>query len=479
MTTSTEPASPAVVGSEGLRANVLGLFDSIVMAVAGSAPAYTIAASTAALVGVVGLAGPAALLWCGIPMLGIALAFNYLNKVEANAGATYAWVGRVLHPGLGFVAGWALVVSATIFMVAGSLPAGQVTLGLFSASASNNTGLVTLVGSVWFLVMVALVIAGVRVTARAQWIMSGVEIAILVLFAILAIVHSVSHSVTTFSWSWFGFSHFNGLAGFAGGGLIAAFYYWGWDVSSNLNEETKDSKRSAGLGGVVGVFIVFALYETFTVASNLVLTAKTAEGSGNVLANLGQAVWSGNGGKLLVIAVMLSTIATLETTLIQVTRTLFAMSREKTLPAFLGKILPGRQTPWLATIAVAVVSLGLFIGSNYIGSVGKILTDAIDAIGIQICVYYGLAGVTVVIAFRKILFASPKNFVLMGLWPLLGAVFMFWILYEAIPNNGAVVDWFGVGGLAVGLIPLVIYWAKGSAYFKQKPTLGRVAPELD
>jgi amino acid transporter len=479
MTTSTEPASPAVAGEEGLRANVLGLSDSIVMAVAGSAPAYTIAASTGVLVGAVGLAGPAALLWCGIPMLGIALAFNYLNKVEANAGATYAWVGRVLHPGLGFIAGWALVISATIFMVAGSLPAGQVTLGLFSASASNNTGLVTLVGSVWFLVMVALVIAGVRVTARAQWIMSGVEVAILVLFAILAIVHSVSHSVTNFSWSWFGFSHFNGMAGFAAGGLVAAFYYWGWDVSSNLNEETKDSKRSAGLGGVVGVFVVFALYEIFTVASNLVLTTKTAEGSGNVLANLGQAVWPGNGGKLLVIAVMLSTIATLETTLIQVTRTLYAMSRERTLPAFFGKVLPGRQTPWLATIAVAIVSLGLFIGSNYIGSVSNILTDAIDAIGIQICVYYGLAGLTVVIAFRKLLLASPKNFVLMGLWPLLGAAFMFWILYEAIPDNGAVVDWFGLGGLAVGLIPMAIYWVKGSAYFKQKPTLGKVAPSAE
>jgi hypothetical protein len=42
------------------------------MAVAGSAPAYTIAGSTAALVAAVGLAGPAALLYCGIPMLGIA-----------------------------------------------------------------------------------------------------------------------------------------------------------------------------------------------------------------------------------------------------------------------------------------------------------------------------------------------------------------------------------------------------------------------
>lgn len=36
MTTSTEPASPAGVAQEGLRANVLGLFDSVVMAVAGS-----------------------------------------------------------------------------------------------------------------------------------------------------------------------------------------------------------------------------------------------------------------------------------------------------------------------------------------------------------------------------------------------------------------------------------------------------------
>src|SRR5215469_2876697 len=275
MTTNAEPTMRSVAAQEGLRGNVLGLFDSVVMAVAGSAPAYTIAGSTAALIGVVGLAGPAALLYCGIPMLGIAWAFSYLNRIEANAGASYAWVGRVLHPGLGFIAGWSLVISATIFMVAGSLPAGSVTLGLFSASAANHPGYVLLVGSAWFLVMVLLVIAGVRVTARAQWIMTGIEVAILVLFAVLAIVHAASHHVVAFSWSWFGFSHFNGLAGFAAGGLIAAFYYWGWDVASNLNEEMKDSKRSAGLGGIIGVLIVFALYEIFTIATNLALPAKT------------------------------------------------------------------------------------------------------------------------------------------------------------------------------------------------------------
>jgi amino acid transporter len=481
MTTSTEPTEIGASASPGLKANVLGLFDSVVMAVAGSAPAYTIAGSTAALVAAVAFAGPAALLYCGIPMLGIAWAFAYLNRIEANAGASYAWVGRVLHPSLGFLAGWALVISATIFMVAGSLPAGSVTIDLFSAKDANNTGLVTAVGAVWFLVMVALVIAGVRVTARAQWIMSGIEVAILVLFAVLAIVHSASHSVASFSWSWFGLSHFNGQAGFAAGGLVAAFYYWGWDVSSNLNEEMKDSKRSAGLGGIIGVLIVFALYEIFTIATNLAMPAKTVQANaGDVLAVLGQEVWRGTGGKLLVIAVMLSTIATLETTLIQVTRTLFAMSRERTLPAIFGKVLPGRQTPWIATIAVAVVSLGLFIGSNYVGSVGTILSDAIDAIGIQICVYYGLAGLTVVVAFRKILFSSVKNFLLIGLWPFVGALFMFWILVWSIKSNtsDAVVIWFGVGGLAIGLVPMAIYWILGSAYFKQRPTLGSVDPEV-
>jgi amino acid transporter len=207
------------------------------------------------------------------------------------------------------------------------------------------------------------------------------------------------------------------------------------------------------------------------------MPAKTIQNNaGDVLAVLGQEVWHGPGGKLLVIAVMLSTIATLETTLIQVTRTLYAMSRERTLPGFLGSILRGRQTPWLATIAVAVVSLGLFIGSNYIGSVGTILGDAIDAIGIQICVYYGLAGLTVVVAYRKVLFASVKNFLMIGLWPLAGAAFMFWILGESVSSNldDAVVNWVALGGLAIGFIPLVIYWAMGSPYFRQRPTLGSV-----
>jgi hypothetical protein len=39
------------------------------------------------------------------------------------------------------------------------------------------------------------------------------------------------------------------------------------------------------------------------------------------------------------------------------------------------------------------------------------------------------------------------------------------------------VIWVGLGGLSIGLIPLVAYWAIGRPYVKQRPTLGRSVPE--
>lgn len=449
----------------GLQANALGTFDTVVMAVAGSAPAYSIAATTAVLVGSVGLASPAALLYCAIPMLGIALAFSYLSRIDVNAGASYSWVGRTLHPFLGFVSGWALVISATIFMVAGSLPAGSMTLALFDQDLADNTALSTVVGAAWFVLMLLVVLGGARLTVRAQLVMSGVELAILALFAILAFFHT--GNARAFEWSWLGFGHFDGMAGFASGALIAAFYYWGWDVTSNLSEETRNSRRTTGLAGLIGVGIVFLLFEVFTIAVNVILTSQQIEDNdANVLAVLGEEIWPGWGGKLLIVAVMLSTIATLETTLIQVTRSLFAMGRDRTMPSALGRVHRRWNTPWVAIVVVGAVALVMFIASNALGSVGDILSDAISAIGLQIAVYYGLSGLAVVVAYRKMLLKSPTDFLLGGVWPLLGALFMFWIFVESLSELSTAALAIGIGGLAVGLVPMLWYWKQGSDYYR-------------
>jgi amino acid transporter len=472
--TETLEVPDEAAAQHSLRAGVLGLFDSVIMGIAGVAPAYSLAASTAVLFGAVLLGGAASLLYCGIAMFGIVFAFSYLGRAETNAGASYSWVRRALHPVLGFLSGWALIMSALIFMVAATVPAGSYILGLFSTSAANNTTDVTLVGAVFFLLMVAAVAAGVTITVTVQIVMSCIELLLLVLFAALAIFHG--HHVHTFSWHWFSPGIFHGQKGFVAGALVAAFYYWGWDVTANLNEETKSAKKTPGLGAIIGIVVVFLLFEVFTIATNMVLTThQITNNPADVLSVLGQEVWHGSGGKFIVLAVVLSTVATLETTLIQVTRTMFAMGRDNTLPKILGTVHRVRQTPLVATGVVTIISLGLFIGSRYFGSIGSILTDAINAIGLQICIYYSLAGLAVVALYRKQLFNSPTNFLFMGLWPFVGAVFMGYLFCEAIPQLNAPTLWVGLGAMGLGLIPMFYYWAKKNPYFKMPAKEDRTA----
>ena len=454
-----------------LRSGVLGLFDSSIMAIAGSAPGYSIAATTVALFGAVAYGGPAALLYCGFFMFGIVFAFRYLSKDQSHAGATYSWVRRALHPILGYLSGWSVVVSALIFMVIATFPAGASVLGLFSTSLASNKGLITLFGALFFLLMVAAVAAGVTVTVTVQIIMSCVEVFLLVLFALIAILHAPH--VTPFSWHWFAPSIFHssgGFSGFVSGALLAAFYFWGWDVTANLNEETKSAKNTSGKGGILGTLVVFGLFELFTVASNMVLTPAQLTDSNNaadILAVLGQVVWHGTGGKLIVVAVLLSTIATLETTLIQVTRTLFAMGRDQTLPSAFGRVHRERKTPLVATVFVTLISLALFVGSQYIGSVGTILSDGYNAIGLQICFYYCMAGLSVVILYRRQLFTSLANFLLIGLWPLVGALFMGFIFLKVIPGLNTTTLWVGLGSMAFGVVPMAYHWfVVGSPYFE-------------
>ncbi|MEU0087663.1 APC family permease [Streptomyces sp. NPDC006274] len=449
----------------GLRPGVLGTFDIAVMAVAGTAPAFSIAATTAVLVATVGFAGPAALLYCAIPMLGIVLAFGRLGRIDVNAGAAYSWVGRTLHPFLGFLSGWALVVSTTIFMVAGSLPVGAMTLALFDPVLAENRFLAAAVGAAWFLAVLLVVLGGVRLTVHAQLLLTGLEMVILVFFIGAALLHE--GAAAAFDWSWFGFSHFEGTAGFAAGALVATFYFWGWDVTGNLSEETRDSRRTAGLGALIGVGVVFLLFEAFTIAVNIILTSGEIQAAGaNVLAVLGAAVWPGVGGKLLVLAVLLSTVATLETTLIQVTRSLFAMGRDRTMPAALGLVHRRWKTPWVAVTVVGAVALALFVASTALGSAGDVVAAAVSALGLQIAFYYGLAGIAAVVAYRRMLLTSVRDFVLGGAWPLAGALFMLWIFFESLGELGGASIAIGLGGLAAGLVPMVVHWRRGSAYYR-------------
>ena len=134
------------VNNSGLRARALGFGKSVVMGVAGSGPAYSLAATTAVLVGAVGVLAPASLLYCGLIMFGIVFAFRHLNRLDANAGATYSWLSWVFSPAIGFFVGWSVITGSALFMVSGSLPGG---LGSNPRNFWNHLDSMTWTKSTW------------------------------------------------------------------------------------------------------------------------------------------------------------------------------------------------------------------------------------------------------------------------------------------------------------------------------------------
>jgi len=89
-----------------LNSGVLGLFDSVIMGIAGSAPAYSIGATTGALFFRCRLWRTRGAVVLRILMFGIVWAFSYLSRDDSHAGAAYSWVRRAIHPILGYLSGW-------------------------------------------------------------------------------------------------------------------------------------------------------------------------------------------------------------------------------------------------------------------------------------------------------------------------------------------------------------------------------------
>ena len=111
--TATTPAQPR------LKANSLTFVDALAIGLNSTSPAYSLAAVLGPIVVLVGVNAPGVLIASFVPMLLIASAFNYLNKVDQDCGTTFSWVARAMGPWMGWLGGWAIAMTGVL--VVGSL----------------------------------------------------------------------------------------------------------------------------------------------------------------------------------------------------------------------------------------------------------------------------------------------------------------------------------------------------------------------
>lgn len=490
------PGQGHAAGDKGLKSGAVSSLSNVVIGVASTAPGYSLAATLGFIVAVqgVGLAAPAVLLVAFVPMLCIASAYYYMNRADPDCGTTFAWVTRGLGPQLGWLNGWAIVAADIIVMASLAQIAGIYTFLLVGIDA--GTLAVTIVGLLWIVVMTWICVIGIELNAKSQAYLLGAEIFTLALFAVVALVKvylsSPEGSIDP-SLSWLNPFQVDSFEALADGVLLGIFIYWGWDSGVAVNEESENSAEGPGRSAVISTVLLVLIYLVVSVAAQAYGGPELlVDNADDVLSVLGTEVFGSPLDKLLIIAVLTSAAASTQTTILPTARTTLSMARWRALPSVFGRVSPRYQTPTVSTIAMGAVSAVWFVAVNLLSE--NVLGDSVTAIGFMIAFYYGFTGLACVVYYRRVLFRSAKNLLFVGILPLLGFAALAFVFYQAYIDYGTkgfaedynysgpvlgieVPVIIGIGGLLLGLVLMLGFWATDKSGFFKRP-LEAAAPDV-
>lgn len=474
------------VGEKGLKSNAIGFAEALIIGVASTAPAYSLAAVLGLVVVTVGVQTPAVLLASFVPMFFIAAAFYYMNRADPDAGTTFSWVTRAMGPFPGWMGGWA--VGVTGILVIGSLAdvAGRYTFLLFGMSgAAGSKGAVTALAVVYIALMTLVCVVGIEPSARLQNVLIIAQIGALLLFAAVALYRvffgDAPEGALVPEVSWYTpFAIENGEA-LVGGLLICVFIYWGWESSVNLTEEVEDSTNAPGRAAIISTIVLLVTYVSVATAVISFAGPGTVEGFADddaILSTVATDVLGSPLDELVVFAVLTSALASTQTTILPGSRTLLSMAFAGAAPASLGRVHRRFLTPHVATIAIGALAAGLYVPLNMFSE--SFLSDTVAALSLMIAFYYSLTGFACVIYYRKELLKSAKNLVFIGVAPLLGAGLLAYLFVRSLidlSEQGSASPFglglplvVGLGLLLLGAILMVLWRAWGNErFFSRRP----------
>jgi amino acid transporter len=449
---STEPSS------EGLAQRSVGLRGDWIASITNVAPTAATTLTMAALIGASGLASPLALLVAGAAMLCCAVAYHRLNSWQASASAPVEWVARGLSPIIGFAVGILVLMTALTSNIGNITLIGSTVLSLIAPGETNNKPLTWIVATVICLLVVAIAVIGVKVTIRFEGWVILVEYMIIASLAVWGLVTELtSHAagITHPSWSWFTTSHSpGGSTGLIAGVVIATFLLGGWDSPIYLGDE-QQRQRDPGRSVLISItFCTLWVVFLFICLQGLAPSSAISSNASNVLPFLAGKLGPKAFVDLVALAVIASFATTIQSQIVDGSRILFGMGRDRTIPKPFRQVSRFR-TPVAGLIVMGVIpiiALILYLASS---SLQKTIVYIDSTGGLLFASYYVVISLYSIWYYRSVLLRDAREFVLGLLLPLVGAGTLIYVIVKSLKGTPGVILILALVLFLVG-IPLAL-----------------------
>ncbi|MDT7621094.1 MAG: hypothetical protein QOF99_1995, partial [Pseudonocardiales bacterium] len=380
-----------------------------------------------------------------VAMMFTASSYTQMSRAFPMAGSVYTYAGRGISPPIGFLAGWVIIldyvlVPALLYLVAGVamnslLPAIPVWLWLVAFVLLNT----------------AVNYLGIEMTARVNKVMLVGELLVLLIFLVVGAVALAQGKGHGFSWEpLYNSATFSWPVVF-GAVSIAVLSFLGFDGISMLAEENRESARSIGRAMFAALLLAGVLFLVQTWVAALLVpdpASLLANGDPGGTAFYDSARVAG-GGWLAGLTALTTAIAWgFANSLVAqaaTSRLLYAMARDRQLPAFLARIHPVRKVPVNATFLVAGVSLvlGVYLTSR---DDGITLMSTLVNFGAMTAFLVLHVSVVVHFAIRQ----RSRDWLRHLVFPILGfAILLYVVINAKVAAQVLGFVWLGIGVLVL------------------------------
>ncbi|HEY3735285.1 MAG TPA: APC family permease [Streptosporangiaceae bacterium] len=358
---------------ERLGAKKLSLPDVIAQSVGFMGPVFSAAFVIPLVVGVIsasgkggGIASPLSVLVAAVGVFALGWIISRYAKEIHAAGSLYDYVTRGLGRRIGTAAGW-LYYGGVLALLTGLL---LLIGGYIQSTIAAEFTVNPLPPWAWTLLAIAVITGilyfGVRLSTRSQLTLALVSIIVVTVFFVVVIVKLGSaNSLRPFRPS----SAADGWSGIFFGVLYGVLLFTGFETAANLAEETPSPRRHIPVAvlATAGIATVFFILAAYVEVAGFHYSLKTlTAAAGAPLFALGAAKSAGGYGgtwidRLLELVVLFDMMAVAIGCAVSASRGIFAMARDRRIPAALAVVSRRRGSPLGATGFVAAASLAVLL----------------------------------------------------------------------------------------------------------------------